>query len=101
MDFDAKTIGLIAGAAAVMFYPQIMSFLSSLKAKATPESVSPSMPKSRPVGSEPSDWIVDLYSLQKVLIANGQKDAADLLSQAMTKIIGAPVAPRSNGGAKK
>lgn len=101
MDFDAKTIGLIAGAVAVMFYPQIIAFLGGLKEKATPPATRPSGPQSRSVGSEPSDWIVDLYALQKVLIANGQKDAADLLSQAMTKIIGAPIAPRSNGGAKK
>lgn len=98
LDFDPKTIGLLAGAAVVMFYPQIMSFLASLKSKAAPTS--PTSPKSRPVGSEPADWIVDLYSLQKVLIANGQKDAADLLSQAMTKIIGAPRSTNSNGGRK-
>lgn len=101
MEFDIKTIGLIGGAAAVMFWPQISSFLGGLKAKAASPAPRPAGPQSRSVGSEPADWINDLYALQKVLIANSQKEAADLLSQAMVKIIGAPVAPKQNGGARK
>jgi hypothetical protein len=98
MEFDTKTVVLIAGAAVVVFFPQIMEFLKGLRPAAP--TAPPVATKTRPVGSEPADWINDLYALQKVLIANGQKEAADLLAQSMVKIIGAPTQPRS-GGARK
>jgi len=95
---DNKTLLLIGAAVAVVFLPQIVAFAKGFleKAKSAAPAPSSSSVTSRPVGSEPADWINDLYSLNKVLIANGQKEAADLLSQAMVKIIGAP-----SGGAKK
>jgi len=95
MEFDTKTVVLIGGALAVFFGPQVLAYFKQMTPKVSPQQTSP--PKSRAVGSEPADWINDLYSLQKVLVANSQKDAADLLSQAMVKIIGADT-PRSNGG---
>lgn len=100
MEFDAKTIALIAGAAVVVFFPQIMEFLKGLKTQA-PAQQPASTTKSRTVGSEPSDWVVDLLALKKVLDANGQTDASNLVAQAATKIIGAPPTPPRNGGARK
>lgn len=95
MEFDTKTIVLIGGALAVFFGPHLLAYIKQMAPKAIQQESS--SPKSRAVGSEPADWINDLYSLQKVLVSNGQKDAADLLSQAMVKIIGADT-PRNNGG---
>lgn len=101
MNFDTQTIVLIAGAVVVLFFPQLKAAAEKLMHHDAPGG--PSVPRrttqSRSVGSEPSDWINDLYALQKVLIANGQKEAADLLAQAMVKIIGAPTT-RSTGGRK-
>lgn len=100
MEFDTKTIVLIAGAAVVVFFPQIMEFLKGLKPQAPAQQPAPTT-KSRAVGSEPSDWVVDLLNLKKVLDANGQTDASSLVAQAATKIIGAPPLPPRNGGARK
>lgn len=94
---DTEKLLLVAAAAAVVFFPQIKAAFLSLKPVSPTEPAgSPSAPKSRPVGSERADWVVDLLSLQKVLEANGQGDAASLVSQAAVKIIGAPA-----GGGKK
>jgi hypothetical protein len=95
MEFDTKTIVLIGGALAVFFGPQVLAYIKQMAPKATQQESS--SPKSRTVGSEPADWIVDLLHLKKVLDANGQTEASSLISQAATKIIGADT-PRSNGG---
>ena len=100
MEFDIKTIGLIGGAVAVMFWPQISSFLGGLKAKAASPAPRPAGPQSRSVGSEPADWVVDLFALQNVLLANNRNDAADLVSQAIVKIVGS-TSTKQNGGARK
>lgn len=91
---DQKTLLLIAGAGVIVFFPQIAEFVKGFLKKAPSL---PSVVQSRSVGSNPSDWINDLYALRGVLLSNDQKEAADLLSQAMTKIIGADL----KGGVKK
>lgn len=96
---DEKLV-LIAAAVGVVFLPQIMALLKGFAGKSAP-APDRAGPQSRSVGSDPADWIADLYALQKVLIANGQKDAAELVSQSMVKIIGAGSTPAQNGGAKK
>jgi len=95
MEFDTKTLVLIGGALAVLFGPQVLAYIKQMVPKVTPQESS--SPRSRAVGSEPADWIVDLLHLKKVLDANGQSEASSLISQAATKIIGADT-PRNNGG---
>lgn len=95
MELDTKTVVLIGGALAVFFGPQVLAYFKHMTPKVAPQQTSP--PKSRAVGSEPADWIVDLLHLKKVLDANGQSEASSLISQAATKIIGADT-PRSSGG---
>jgi len=92
---DQRMLLLAGAAVAVVFYPQIVEFVKGFlkKAPSTPQSAV----QSRSVGSSPSDWINDLYALRGVLLSNDQKEAADLLSQAMSKIIGADM----KGGLKK
>ena len=99
MDIDPKYL-LIGVAAAALFWPQLQILLkqatsggvSSIAAtnpattggSATP----PSSPQSRVVGSDRGAWLQDLLGMQRVLEQNGQKEAADLISQAMVKIVG-------------
>lgn len=78
---------LIAAAAALFFWPQIQAFLKQQKEPAK-SSPSPTAPKSRTVGSDRGEWLQDLLGMQRVLESNGQKEAADLISQAMVKIVG-------------
>ena len=94
---DQKTLLLIAGAGVIVFFPQIAEFVKGFLKKAPSIPSSVQVVQSRSVGSSPSDWINDLYALRGVLLSNDQKEAADLLSQAMTKIIGADL----KGGVKK
>ena len=93
---DQKIL-LIAAAVAVVFLPQILVFMKDKLHLAPVSPVQVSAVQSRSVGSNPSDWLNDLYALRSVLLSNDQKEAADLLSQAMTKIIGADL----KGGLKK
>jgi hypothetical protein len=96
---DQKIL-LIAAAVAVVFLPQILAFMKDKLHFAPVSAVQVgqvSAVQSRSVGSNPSDWLNDLYALRSVLLSNDQKEAADLLSQAMTKIIGADL----KGGLKK
>ena len=95
---DNKTLILISAAVAVVFFPQILAAAKGFLADAKPaRRPSKSPPRSSVVGSDPSEWINDLYAIQKVLDANGQKEAASLISQAMVKIIGVP----TNSGGRK
>jgi len=91
---DQKIL-LIIGAAVVVFLPQIVATVKSVfesvktrlsktagKSKATP-------PKET-INTEPADWINDLFTIQQILLMNDRQEAADLLGQAMVKIIDAP-----------
>jgi hypothetical protein len=94
---DPKIL-LIAAAVAVVFYPQIMEFVKGFLHPSPAPAATVSAVQSRPVGSDRASWLADLMSLQRVLEANGQAKAADMLSAVMVEIIGMS---DPKGGVKK
>ena len=98
---DQKIL-LIIGAAVVVFLPQIVatakSVFESVRTKLSkPASKPKATPPKETINTEPADWINDLYTIQQILLINERKEAADLLGQAMVKIIDAP----KIGGSKR
>lgn len=83
---DIEKYALLAAAAALFFWPSIQKFLQQQKAPPKPESAGVVISKT--VGSDRNEWIADLLNMQRVLVANNQKKAADLLSQAMVLLVG-------------
>jgi hypothetical protein len=97
---DQKTILMLV--AAVLVVPTVISYITKsnvmlqkiwntakkhlLFGNSTNES--PVLPTT-PATPNPADWINSLYALQQVVAANGEKDAAELIGQAIIKIVGA------------
>lgn len=92
---DTQTLVIIAAGLAVLFWPQVTAYLKSHKPPlpvALPLASS-APPQSRTVGSDRAEWIADLLAMQRVLSANGQEKAADLLAQSMVLIVAAKDSP--------
>ena len=90
---DLEKYGLIAAAAALFFWPQIQAFLKKTGSQPSPtlspeKSAGSPVTTSRTVGSDRSEWITDLLAMQRVLQANGQSKAADLIAESMVLIVG-------------
>jgi len=98
---DQKIL-LIAGALALIFMPQalavVRSTIENIKAKIVKSKPKVKVKEEPQINTAPADWINDLYTIQQVLIINNRSEAADLLGQAMVKIIDAPV---TKGGTKR
>lgn len=90
----------VAAAVAVVFWPQIWPVVQGFLNRPAPLAPSPTKPTSSVVGSEPAAWVADLFAMKAVLEANGQSEAAGLVSQAIVKVIAAPV-PKPQGGQRK
>jgi hypothetical protein len=95
---DNKMLLLLAAAGVIVFFPQIAEFVKGFLAKAPSIPSSVQVVQSRQVGSDRASWLTDLMSLQRVLEANGQAKAADMLSAVMVEIIGMS---DPKGGVKK
>lgn len=86
---DQKILLLVA-ALALLFLPQLMLLLSAIKAK-----LLALLPVTKPVNPaydtvevpNPAEWVNDLFALQQILLANDRKDAADLVGQAIVKLV--------------
>lgn len=98
---DQKIL-LIVAAIAVVFFPQVINLVSLVKSKLSglwsdiqnrPSPVTPT------VDTNPADWVNDLFALQQTLSANDRKEAADLVGQAIVKLVSSSVT--KNGGSRR
>lgn len=98
---DQKAL-LVLAAVVVVFLPQILAVIpvvtnfvkNLLKTKPKP---APLPLPDKEVSPDPAQWINDLYALQQMLMLNNKKDAADLVGQAIIKLVDAPTVTRTGG----
>lgn len=85
---DQKIL-ILAAALAILFLPQSVQLFTYFKNKVI--GVLPILTTHQPseevVDTHPAVWVNDLFALQQILLSNDRKDAADLVGQAIVKLV--------------
>lgn len=98
---DQKIL-LITAAVIVVFLPQILNLCNTAlsRVRLLLSGFNNKSDDAKPAAAaDPAGWVNDLFALQQILLANDRKEAADLVGQAIVKLVNTSVS--KTGGSRR